>query len=421
VIEQFSRDDFENYLTQNHSPFQCLGLVQGEEAYLLPLDSQVSIMVRSSVKRSGVSAGTGKDSIRVWLQNGSKPLGSKISKWTTRQPNWQSRLSKNIKQLILWRSLSGDCKECGHPKGIFIARTEKNNGRPFTRCHNGFVWLDEPIQVKDIYFSEASKGDDSENTKPETPRESSGDSSELEILAQDKPKQKSNDLRDWAAVGESYDTDEYDAAGIVSNVPEDKTPNEAQREAIETDIDVNVRVLAGPGSGKTFVIERRYKYLVDSGVKPNKILVCTFNKHMATEMTSRIKETCQEANIEQISTIHAFCSRLLTKWDTSSKYYGWKVPKDWQVKSQLESLIEKNWYGELPSAKEVFEQINLSKAQGLRLEESHQWFIVRLGDQNGNRLHKIRDAKSLPDLCRYALFGGAKIEIRSGVAHWVTK
>lgn len=46
-------------------------------------------------------------------------------------------------------------------------------------------------------------------------------------------------------------------------------------------------ILAGPGSGKTFVIVRRLVHLIESGVDPSKILVITFTKAAAIEMQIR--------------------------------------------------------------------------------------------------------------------------------------
>ena len=46
-------------------------------------------------------------------------------------------------------------------------------------------------------------------------------------------------------------------------------------------------ILAGPGSGKTFVIVRRLVRLIENGVDPSKILVITFTKAAAIEMQIR--------------------------------------------------------------------------------------------------------------------------------------
>ena len=47
-------------------------------------------------------------------------------------------------------------------------------------------------------------------------------------------------------------------------------------------------VLAGPGSGKTFVITQRLKYLIENyGADPSQILVITFTKAAAIEMQYR--------------------------------------------------------------------------------------------------------------------------------------
>ena len=62
--------------------------------------------------------------------------------------------------------------------------------------------------------------------------------------------------------------------------------NDAQNTAINH-IDGPMLVLAGPGSGKTTVITRRVKHLIEQGVNPMNILVITFTKAAAQEMQER--------------------------------------------------------------------------------------------------------------------------------------
>ncbi|HMN10770.1 MAG TPA: UvrD-helicase domain-containing protein, partial [Bellilinea sp.] len=70
-----------------------------------------------------------------------------------------------------------------------------------------------------------------------------------------------------------------------------KDPTPQQERAITAPINAHVVLEAVPGSGKTFVIERRLDYLVQNGVDPSKILVVTFSKSQADDMGLRIFNT----------------------------------------------------------------------------------------------------------------------------------
>ncbi|MDR2368142.1 MAG: UvrD-helicase domain-containing protein [Deltaproteobacteria bacterium] len=73
-----------------------------------------------------------------------------------------------------------------------------------------------------------------------------------------------------------------------------------------------VRVIAGPGTGKTRTLTRRYAYLVDTlGVSPANVLCATFTNKAANEMKKRIRERLGDLDLGHISTIHAFCLKLL--------------------------------------------------------------------------------------------------------------
>ena len=79
------------------------------------------------------------------------------------------------------------------------------------------------------------------------------------------------------------------------------------------DIDGPVRVLAGPGTGKTHALVDLYEQAVRERVAGRgEILVLTFSTSAAAEISGRIDERLQDEYGEAwISTFHSFCARLL--------------------------------------------------------------------------------------------------------------
>lgn len=68
-----------------------------------------------------------------------------------------------------------------------------------------------------------------------------------------------------------------------------RTDNPGQYEAIESDLNQSLYIVAGPGSGKTTVMALRVLRLVYvNGIDPSTILVTTFTKKAAAELRSRI-------------------------------------------------------------------------------------------------------------------------------------
>ena len=76
-------------------------------------------------------------------------------------------------------------------------------------------------------------------------------------------------------------------------------------------------VRAGPGSGKTFVITERIKFLLKNGLEPSEILCLTFSEKAAKSIRERLEADEEiikdETDISpmQISTYHSFCRDLL--------------------------------------------------------------------------------------------------------------
>jgi hypothetical protein len=141
-VEIFSKEDFEEALTtpkqrEQGIAWKCQGLVDGEWCYTMRTgNDHVLIFIRSSVKQDNRSADTGDDSIRCWLvDNDLKPIGSKISKWTTRLPNWQQRLMEILRTLAKLAGKLEICPVCNKIQGMYKVKKEgPTKGRFFQNC-----------------------------------------------------------------------------------------------------------------------------------------------------------------------------------------------------------------------------------------------------------------------------------------------
>ena len=98
-------------------------------------------------------------------------------------------------------------------------------------------------------------------------------------------------------------------------------------------------VLAGPGSGKTFVITHRIKYLIEgSGINPAHILVVTFSRAAAKEMKDRF-ERLYNKSLVTFGTFHSvFFSLLKTAYGFTSE----QIASDELRYSLIKDLIKKN-------------------------------------------------------------------------------
>ncbi len=87
-----------------------------------------------------------------------------------------------------------------------------------------------------------------------------------------------------------------------------------QQLAAATAGDGPVLVIAGAGTGKTRTLIYRMAYLVETGTKPESIVLLTFTRRAAREMTARASELldgrCQRV---QGGTFHAFCLGVLRR------------------------------------------------------------------------------------------------------------
>ncbi|MBN1666915.1 MAG: ATP-dependent helicase, partial [Anaerolineales bacterium] len=75
-----------------------------------------------------------------------------------------------------------------------------------------------------------------------------------------------------------------------------------------------LRVVAGPGTGKTFALKRRVARLLEIGVSPSQILLVTFTR-MAARDTEREILTLNVPGVERVrkGTLHSFCFSTLNQ------------------------------------------------------------------------------------------------------------
>ena len=73
-----------------------------------------------------------------------------------------------------------------------------------------------------------------------------------------------------------------------------------------------VRVIAGPGTGKTRTLIRRFCHIASTlGIAPKNILCVTFTNRAANEMKLRVRRSLGDLDLGLVCTFHAFCVQLL--------------------------------------------------------------------------------------------------------------
>lgn len=83
---------------------------------------------------------------------------------------------------------------------------------------------------------------------------------------------------------------------------------------IASDAGPRIRVLAGPGTGKSFAIKRRITRLLEEGTDPTRVLAVTFTRMSAADLLRDIR-SLEAPGAQQVlaRTLHAECFRILGK------------------------------------------------------------------------------------------------------------
>lgn len=102
-------------------------------------------------------------------------------------------------------------------------------------------------------------------------------------------------------------------------------------------------VLAGPGSGKTYVITQRIKYLIEkSKISPDHILVITFTKAAALEMQARANLLMEQSAYVHFGTFHSVFYQILnlSRFHSKLKLASDKERMDFVRAYLKETLLE---------------------------------------------------------------------------------
>lgn len=97
-------------------------------------------------------------------------------------------------------------------------------------------------------------------------------------------------------------------------------PNPQQLRAIESGAN-ELFVVAGPGSGKTFVLDATVRRRIADGIDPKRIAVLTFTNGGAKEFSNRLAGV----KLGYIGTLHSFCFRLIRQFGTLIGYVSGSV------------------------------------------------------------------------------------------------
>jgi len=112
--------------------------------------------------------------------------------------------------------------------------------------------------------------------------------------------------------------------------------------------DSPLRVVAGPGTGKTFALMRRVMRLLEERrASPRRILVCTFTRTAAADLSRELRRLgVPGASRIWAGTLHAYCFRLLSRAEVLES--TGRVPRpllDFETRFMLEDLCQDNQGG----------------------------------------------------------------------------
>lgn len=131
------------------------------------------------------------------------------------------------------------------------------------------------------------------------------------------------DVEDDEAAALLYNA--YDNAGVYESAGYSVV---AQSEIISAPVDDKILVNAGPGTGKTWCLIERLKYLLSKGVFPGEILVLCFSRAATAEIKERLRQQFKIDGVDwsiehvDVRTFDSFATLLLYQLDRGDELKG---------------------------------------------------------------------------------------------------
>ena len=127
------------------------------------------------------------------------------------------------------------------------------------------------------------------------------------------------------------------------------------QQAAAHDENGKVRIIAGPGTGKSYTIEERVCWLLGRGIDPLAIYAISFTRASAADLRERIRGYCEDRNVAggnhvRVSTLHTLALRILRLAGLLEAYpVSPVILDDWELKHILDAEYSETAGGESKS------------------------------------------------------------------------
>lgn len=157
-----------------------------------------------------------------------------------------------------------------------------------------------------------------------------------------------------------------------------------------------VRLVAGPGTGKSHTIEKRVADLLSNGATPGNVYVISFTRATCTELTARIQKFCSNlpcagaASQVRVSTMHSLALRILRRANLLTSYPSTPIIlDDWEQTNVYDSELASS-LGCTPGRAAEIRLAHDAQWQTLKPQHVNQAQITPAEIQGFNAFHAAR-------------------------------